>query len=218
MTVMGESTIIITLDGPAATGKSSVGIEVARRLDIPFISSGLFYRTATLLALRQDVSPANQDGILALLERHKILFQSGGKSNKISVDGLEVSHKLNTDQIDENVSAVSSHPGVRSWVQIRLQRLQPPFVVEGRDMGSIVFPKADIKFYLTASSETRAARRGNERGSDLDLVGDALMRRDLLDARQLEPAKDALHIDTNGKSLEEVTQTLLLHVAATDKV
>ena len=218
MTVMGESTIIITLDGPAATGKSSVGIEVARRLDIPFISSGLFYRTATLLALRQDVSPANQDGILALLERHKILFQSGGKSNKISVDGLEVSHKLNTDQIDENVSAVASHPGVRSWVQIRLQHLQPPFVVEGRDMGSIVFPKADIKFYLTASSEIRAARRVNERGSDLDLVGDALMRRDLLDARQLEPAKDALHIDTNGKSLEEVTQTLLLHVAATDKV
>jgi len=217
MTPMGDSTIIITLDGPAATGKSSVGVEVARQLDIPFISSGLFYRTATLLALRQDVSPDNQEGIITLLEQHKILFQSSGTINRILVDGVEVSQKLHTDQIDENVSAVSSHPGVRSWVQSRLQGLEPPFVVEGRDMGSIVFPNADIKFYLTASSEARASRRVSERSSDLNLVGDALARRDLLDARQLKPAGDALHIDTDGLSLVEVTKMLLVHVAAVNK-
>ena len=85
-------------------------------------------------------------------------------------------------------------------------------------MGSIVFPNADIKFYLTASSEARASRRVSERSSDLNLVGDALARRDLLDARQLKPAGDALHIDTDGLSLVEVTQMLLVHVAAVNKV
>jgi cytidylate kinase len=177
----------------------------------------LYYRAATHLVLEKASKPTDEELTLGLLERHEVVFQAGCQKNRILIDGSEVTHALYTDRIDENVSAVSSHSGVRSWVKKRLSVLEAPLVVEGRDMGSVVFPEADLKFYLTASPEARAARRVCERSADLGFVGDAISRRDLLDARQLRPAEDAVHINTEGRSLDEVVQTLLLHVPVVNK-
>lgn len=212
MMVVMEAPTIITLDGPAASGKSSVARSLACTLGIPFVSSGLFYRAATLLVLDCEVDLRCEDRILTLLRGHEVVLMPELGGNRVLVDDSEVTEQLHTDRIDENVSAVSIHPQVRTWVRTRLRQVPPPFVVEGRDMGSAVFPESGLKFYLTASPEVRAERRVGERSADLSAVAEAIRRRDWLDARQLKPAPGAIHIDTEGLTLDQVVQVLLQHV------
>ena len=207
-----EAPTIITLDGPAASGKSSAARRLARRLGIPYISSGLLYRAATWLVLGRGLAVDQAAPILDLLEAHEVVLEPDLEGNRVVVDGEEVTTHLHTEQIDEKVSSVSVHPRVRHWVLTRLRRVPGPFVVEGRDMGSVVFPEARLKFYLDASPEVRARRRVGERDSDLMSITESIRRRDRLDARQLEPAPDAIHIDTEGLTLDQVVAALLRHV------
>ena len=128
--------------------------------------------------------------------------------------GKDVSTQLHTTSVDASVSAVARHPGVRDWVNARLREIRGSFVIEGRDMGTVVFPDAAHKFYLSAPAEVRAARRVGEREASLQEVIGALRLRDERDAKQLAPAPDAVHIETQDLTLEQVTRTVLEEVRA----
>lgn len=197
--------MIVTIDGPAASGKSSVSRGVADALRIPFVSSGLLYRAATYLALRHSLDLADEKTLLEGLSHHHIVLEARSlEPNHVFFDGEDITAALHTDDVDANVSVVAKHPMIRKWVDDRLREINGSFVVEGRDMGTVVFPHAEYKFYLDAPAEVRARRRVGERRAELSEVTEALKRRDVLDAEQSKPAADALHVDTGNKKLEEV--------------
>lgn len=200
---------VITLDGPAASGKSSVARRIAERLDVPFVSSGLLYRAATLLATEAQADPADEDGLVRLLGRHEVRLEPRRDGDRVRIDGRDVTGQLHTDRIDASVSAVASWPRVRAWVNDRLREIPGPFVIDGRDMGRDVFPDARVKAYLTADPEVRAARRVGERAADLGAVADAIRRRDARDARQSVPADDAVSIDTSALTLDAVVERVM---------
>ncbi len=215
MTAMSDGTRpIITLDGPAASGKSSAAKAVAAKLGIAYVSSGLLYRAATLVALREGVPLSDEAALLGMLARHDVRLVPDAQRDRLTVDGTEVSHLLHTDQIDQHVSEVARLSGVRDWVTDRLRELEGPFVIDGRDMGTAVFPDARWKFYLTASPEVRARRRVGERASDLSAVAEGIRLRDERDARQSVPAPDAIHLDTGPLTLPAVVDFVYFKVAA----
>ena len=204
-------TYVITLDGPAASGKSSVARLVAEALGVPYVSSGLLYRAATYLAQANDVLLTDEEALMGLLTGVQVGLETRvGRPNRVSVNGALLGEGLlHSDTVDAGVSVVAQHPRVRAWVDARLRELTGTFVVEGRDMGTTVFPGAAHKFYLDAPAEVRAARRTGERHADLGAVAAALRRRDALDAAQLRPAKDARHINTGALSLAGVVEEVL---------
>jgi cytidylate kinase len=199
---------VITLDGPAASGKSSVAKALAARLGIAYVSSGLLYRAAALLALEAGIDLGDEAAVLELLAAHTVRLVPEAGANRVQVDGRDVEPRLHTDDVDGSVSDVARLPLVRQWVKDRLRELEGPFVIDGRDMGTTVFPAARWKFYLTAPTEVRARRRVGERAADIDAVTAALSRRDERDARQSVPAADAVHIDTGPLSLGEVVDAV----------
>jgi CMP/dCMP kinase len=205
--------VIITIDGPAASGKSSVAKGIAEKLQIPFVSSGLFYRAATYLALTHNIQPTDEQELLRLLQTCTITLKAKpGEADEIFLKDKGITNFLHTDSIDINVSAVAKHPGVRVWVDDRLREIQGSFVIDGRDMGTAVFPHAPYKFYLDAPVDIRAQRRVGERVADLEKVTAGLKQRDVLDAEQSKPAPDALHINTESLSLSEVIEQVLSHI------
>lgn len=216
MTPVTSQDTIITLDGPAASGKSSAARLVASRLGIPFVSSGLLYRAATMLVNQADIDPEDHGAVASQLASHHVRLEPSLSGDVIDVDGRDVTAELHTDAIDAVVSAVARHAGVRDWVKSRLQEIAPPFVIDGRDMGTTVFPHARFKFYLTAPAEVRARRRVGERGADLVAVTEALRRRDRLDARQSEPAADAIPIETGDLPLNQVVERIMAVVSGVE--
>jgi cytidylate kinase len=144
---------IITIDGPAASGKSSVARIVAELLDVPFVSSGLLYRAATHLVLAEGIDAGDEGAVLACLVRFDVDLVAETEGNRILIDGVDRTLLLHTDEVDDAVSAVASHSQLRRWVAQRLREIEGPFVVEGRDMGRVVFPHADHKLFLTAPAE-----------------------------------------------------------------
>lgn len=211
MTAPGFSEVV-TLDGPAASGKSSVAREVAAALTIPCVSSGLLYRAATALVGRAGVDAGDPAAVVPELAQHRVELRPGLGGDVLWIDGVDETRSVQSDEVDAAVSAVAAHPAVRAWVGERLREMPAPFVIDGRDMGSVVFPDARYKFYLGASPEVRAARRVGERGADLAAVTAAIRRRDELDARQLAPAPDAVHLDTGPLTLAEVVASVLARV------
>lgn len=205
---------VVTLDGPAASGKSTVARRVAEALGIPCVSSGLLYRGAAALALAAGVDPDDPAALLATLRRHRVELLPGRHGDVLLVDGADRTRSVHSDEVDAVVSRVAAHPSVRAWVGERLREMPPPFVIDGRDMGSVVFPEARHKFYLDASPEVRARRRVGERAADLATVAAAIARRDRLDARQLAPAPDAFHVDTGPLTVDEVVAAVLARVQA----
>ena len=207
---------VVTLDGPAASGKSSVARRVAAALGVPSVSSGLLYRAATVLVARAGVDPGDPRSVLSVLGRHRVELIPGLGGDVLRIDGLEATRDVQSDEVDAGVSRVAAHPEVRAWVGERLREMPEPFVVDGRDMGSVVFPRARHKFYLDASPEVRAGRRVGERAADLAAVTAAIRRRDRLDARQLVPAPDAARLDTGPLTLDEVVAWVLARVERGD--
>lgn len=200
---------IITIDGPSASGKSSVARRVAVALGLPYVSSGLLYRGATYQVQRYGVNPEDEAAILAMLQAHPIQLIPRPEGNRLLAEGEDITEHLHTQEVDAAVSAVSRHKRVRQYVYQRLRELSPPFVIEGRDMGSTVFPDAAQKFYLTAKPEVRARRRVPERNAEYETVLAEILRRDQADKVQSAPAPDAVIVDTSEMSLEEVVQTIL---------
>lgn len=204
-----SDTGVITIDGPAASGKSSVAREVARRLGIPFVSSGLLYRGATWLVLQAGGQADSEAAVMEELARHSLELLPGTQGNLLMIDGHARYAELHTDEVDRHVSRIAAYGLVRDWANEQFRRLPGSFVVEGRDMGTAVFPHARHKFYLEAPVELRAARRLSEREADLAALTELLARRDRLDARQLEPAEDAIRIDTEFLGVGEVADVII---------
>ncbi len=204
--------VVITIDGPAASGKSSAAKLLAQRLGIAYVSSGLLYRGATLVALDQGVDVADEGAILALLAAQDVRLHPEAGGNRVTVDWRDVTDELHTDEVDASVSVVAKHPRVRAWVNDRLREMGGSFVIDGRDMGTSVFPGALAKFYLTADPAVRAKRRAGERSTGVEAIATELSRRDERDKRQSAPAPDAVVIDTGPLTLAEVVEQVLTAV------
>ena len=197
---------IVAIDGPSGAGKSTVSKLLARRLGLSFVDTGALYRTVALSAL---------------LGRIRISFQAVGEENRVYLDGEDVSGEIRTPEISLLASAVSARPVVRQGL-LGLQRrlaLEAPVgaVLEGRDIGTVVFPEADLKFFLEANPDVRARRRYEElfqKGADssLEAVLADQTKRDRDDASRavapLRAAEDAVRVDSSGLPLSEVVQQL----------
>ncbi len=204
----------MTIDGVAASGKSSVASGVARALGVPYVSSGLLYRAATLLALEAGLNPEDAPALLAQLEANPLRLEPLAEGNRVWLEERDLTDDLHSSRVDAGVSAVARLSQVREWVNAQLRALPDPFVAEGRDMGTNVFPHADAKFYLTASPRVRAQRRARERAEDVPAIEAALVERDRRDAGQSAPAPDARVIDTSVLSLEGVIGAVLAGLPA----
>ncbi|WP_261664714.1 (d)CMP kinase [Deinococcus sp. Marseille-Q6407] len=203
--------MIITIDGVAASGKSTVASGVARTLGIPYISSGLLYRAVTLCGLEAALEGGDLR-VLEHLQAQPPRLDPRAEGNRVWRGERELTEALHATRVDEGVSAYAALPEVRAWVDEQLRALPAPFVAEGRDMGTNVFPQAQAKFYLTAHPRVRAQRRSAERPEELDAIEAALVERDARDAAQSAPAADALMIDTGELSAQQVIDRIVAEV------
>jgi CMP/dCMP kinase len=208
--------ILVAIDGPAGSGKSSVARAVAARLGVVNLNTGAAYRAAALLALRENVDLADGEGLAALALRVELDPEGA------SIDGERVGEpELRSPDVSAAASKVSAHAPLREVllpVQRRAAeqaRAQGGGVVEGRDIGTVVLPDAELKVYLSAAPEERARRRAYQTGreGELDRIRAAISRRDRQDSEReispLRPAADALVLDTTSLSLEEVISRVL---------
>jgi cytidylate kinase len=205
--------LIVTMDGPAGTGKSTVSRAVAGRLDLPHLDTGAFYRAAGLAALRAGVELHDADRVVGAMSDISLDQVDG----RMFLDGVDVSSEIRTVAATTASSRVSTHPGVRtllvahqrSWVERHANRA----VVEGRDIGSVVFPEATLKIYLDARPEVRARRRADQTGEDYERVLAELTDRDHRDStRQASPLTipdGAVVIDTSDMPFEQVVDRVI---------
>jgi cytidylate kinase len=203
---------VIALDGPAASGKSSVGLGAARRLGLGYFDTGLLYRVLTWLALSEGVESTNGDALARLVDDMRIQVDATGR---VSRDGSDITTQLHQPNVDAAVSAVSAHGAVRE-AMLAAQRalIQPPgLVMAGRDIGTVIVPEAPLKIWLNAGVEERARRRANQTGADYDKVLAGMRGRDRHDASRsvapMAPAADAVEIDTEGLSPEVVIERIV---------
>ncbi len=191
---------VLAIDGPAGVGKSTVSAALAERLGLRRLDTGAIYRAVTAAVLRDGSSPANAQACTRLADSVTVLF---GQDGSVLLDGNDVTAEIRTQPVTDAVSTVSSHPGVRRAL-VRQQRsaaVGGGWIVEGRDIGTVVFPDARLKVFLTASAAERARRRADQTGeTDVAAVESDIERRDVLDSNRadspLRPAEDAVIVDT----------------------
>ncbi len=217
--------LVIAIDGPAGSGKSTVSKIVAKRLGLLYIDTGAMYRALTLKAMRQDINLENEDTLISLAKSTKISLEEKEKLS-VFLDGEDVSLEIRTPDVTLNVKYIARVPGVRHEM-VELQRSigqrYGGAVLEGRDIGTVVFPNADYKFYLDASPQERAKRRCKEliesgqKASETGVKKD-IMTRDDSDMKRstgaLKKAEDAIFIDTTGLSIDGVTEKILSLICA----
>ena len=205
--------LIVTMDGPAGTGKSTVSQLVADRLGIPRLDTGAFYRAAGLAALRSGVDLDDHTAVADLVAR----LQLDQIDNRMLMDGVDVSEEIRTQIVTEASSRVSTHPDVRGLLVVYqrewVARHDNRAVVEGRDIGSVVFPDASVKVYLDARPEVRAKRRAAQTGEGYDQVLEELRERDKRDStRQASPMTvpdGAVVVDTSDMEVGEVVDRVV---------
>ncbi len=214
---------VIAVDGPVAAGKTSVGLELARRLGYRFLDTGIMYRAVTWLALKRQV-PMEDEGALEELAHSSSILPQGQDSDRILVDEVELGEKeLRDPQVDQHVSLVSQVSGVRR-AMVRQQRelaAAGEMVMVGRDIGTVVLPGADLKVFMSASVQERARRRWRDllgQGHDVPFaqVLREIQARDQIDSHRADspllPAEDAFQMDTDGRSIDEVVDLILAQI------
>ena len=216
---------VIALDGPASSGKSSVGAAVATALGFRFFDSGLLYRALAFAALARGADPADGPAVAALAPSVSIEPTADGRLDRVRLDGDDISARIRTPEVDRVVSAVARAPEVRAALLVRQRALAAKggIVVAGRDIGTVVLPGADVKIWLDASVGERAARRAIERGIDpASADGRAILEemrsRDGADGgRSISPARpadDAIHVRTDGNTLDRTIAAVIAAVTA----
>lgn len=214
-------TYIIAIDGPSGSGKSTISQILSEKLKIEYLNTGLMYRAVTKYFLDKGHSEESDDGVLkSLLEEIEIDF----KDNKLYLNGIDVTDKLRNDEVTANVSWVSARDYVREKM-VDLQRKiaeNTSFILDGRDIGSVVFPDAKHKFYLTASALTRAKRRFDQGESDMTIeeIEKAIIKRDDYDSnRDIAPLKiadGAVIIDSSNLNIDQTIDSILSHLEDSD--
>ena len=214
--------LLITIDGPAGAGKTTVSRALAERLGYRYIDTGALYRGVAYEVKRQGIDLENNADLSALCGRLQLAFQQEGNELRLYSCSDDISDHIRTAEISMLASAVSAKPIVREYlldVQKDIGR-QKAAVFEGRDMGTVVFPEADVKFFLNASSRTRARRRYDElksrSGQSLEQVEKDMQRRDRNDSTRslapLKPADDAILIDSTDLSVQKVVDSMMSHI------
>ncbi|QKT07171.1 (d)CMP kinase [Gordonia sp. X0973] len=215
----GPQARVVAIDGPAGTGKSSVSRRLAQRVGAQYLDTGAMYRAASLGVLRAGISPDDEAAVAELVGGLLIDLHDGEDETVVLLDGQDVSSAIRDDEVTGAVSAVAANPRVREQM-VELQRRVGTgrfVVVEGRDIGTVVFPAAGLKVFLTATPEARADRRHRQnlasgRDSDPAAVLASVNRRDHLDstraASPLRRAEDAVEFDTSDLTLEQVLDGL----------
>jgi cytidylate kinase len=216
--------LLITIDGPAGAGKTTVSRQLAERLGYRYIDTGALYRGVAYAARRKGIAPEDDDALERLLKGLELKFEPDEGGQRLLADGEDITDVIRTPEISLLASAVSARPVVRAYlleVQRELGR-QKAAVFEGRDMGTVVFPDAEVKFFLSASEQTRALRRFAEirakGGASLAEVERDMRQRDTQDSTRstapLKAAEDALRIDSTDLSIEQVVAQMLSCVKA----
>ena len=207
---------VIAIDGPAGSGKSTVAKALAARLGLDYLDTGAMYRAVTFAALRRGVDPADPEPVARIAQAIELDVSPDG----VIVDGVDASIEIRGPEVSRAVSIVAANPEVRA----ELRRRQRDWatergggVLEGRDIGTVVFPDAELKVYLTAQPAVRAERRSKEvEELDYETVAADLARRDALDEGRedspLRRADDAVHVDTTGRAVDEIVDALLGHL------
>jgi cytidylate kinase len=222
-----QTGLIVSLDGPASSGKSSVGAAAAARLGYRFCDTGLLYRAVTWLALRHEIWPEDSVGLVRLVDEVRLVADDGGRLRHVTVDGVDVTEAVHSPDVDALVSAVSRVPDVRAALLARQRRIAESgrIIMAGRDIGTVVLPDADLKLYLDASLHERALRRAQERELDpashqAREVLHELRRRDTIDStRPVAPLRipqGALVLHTDGNTFEETVELVVRAVQATE--
>ena len=215
---------IVTLDGPSGSGKGTVGRLLARELNFNYLDSGLLYRAVAILVIENCIALSEVNNIEGIARNMNLEFSS--ENNKIFLDGIDVSNSIRTEEI----SIVSSKVAQLKSVRAILHEIQRGYlkgnglIADGRDMGTVIFPDADLKIFITASPEARAYRRHKEllgRGESVSLrdLERSIASRDRSDSERkispLVPAVDAIIIDTSDMTVEEVKDKIVKHYRAT---
>jgi cytidylate kinase len=214
--------MIIAIDGPSGSGKSTLGRMLARELNLLYLDTGSMYRAVALAVMRAELDPADTEAVAALAASVDIDLEGDPDSLKVLLEGRDVTEEIRTESVTLMSSVVSTIPGVRrAMVERQRQMGQRGAVLNGRDIGTVVFPNADLKFFLTASAEERAERRFNE-----DRVANAsisfeqtmteMVERDRRDSTRadspLKAADDAIVIDSSALSIDQVFARMMEHV------
>jgi len=218
--------MIVTIDGPAGSGKSTAARRLARALGVAYLDSGATYRAATLKALREGVDLGDAAALAEIAARMDLKLTPAREALRVELDGRDVTDAIRSPEVTDNAHHIASVPQVRR-VLVALQRRIAAglgdVVTEGRDQGSAVFPEADVKFYLDAAADVRARRRCEElaargRHVDYDQVLEAIRRRDHRDqTRAADPLvmpDGAIVVDTSGNTIAQTTAELRRHVEA----
>jgi len=211
-----DPTAVITIDGPTASGKGTVAAIVAATLGFHLLDSGALYRLAALASIRYEVPKDDAPGLAKLIEALHITFREGCAQ----LDGVDVSSEIRQEEVGNRASAIAVHPEVRQALVARQRafRKRPGLVADGRDMGTVIFPDATLKVFLTASVEARAARRHKQLmqkgfSANMDDLLRDLRARDDRDmnrsAAPLKPAADAKTLDTSGLSIDQAVEQII---------
>ena len=205
---------IVAIDGPAGAGKSTIARHLARSFGLLNLETGAMYRAFALKALAEAVSLDDPAALLALSERTSVRVEAGEEGNRVFLDGVDVTGQLREPAITDGASRVSVHPRIRSWMVALQQELGAAggVVMEGRDIGTVVFPNADVKIFLDAAPEVRGLRRYDQMGEPAEVQPEEVIRelraRDARDRSRadslLKPAEDAIQLDSTHLTLDEV--------------
>jgi cytidylate kinase len=200
--------MVVAIDGPAGAGKSTVARALAERLGFRYLDTGAMYRALTWLAMQRGLDLSNAEGLAQLAQEQPVLFAD---DDRVWIGGTDVTSSIRSDRVDRMVPVVARHPAVREVMRDRQRELgaEGDVVMEGRDIGTVVAPDADVKVYLVADRDVRARRRMAERpGIGADALATDLRKRDARDAERMQPAADATEIDTTNLEVEDVVDRI----------
>jgi cytidylate kinase len=218
--------LVVALDGPSSSGKSTVGAEAARRLRYRFCDTGLLYRAVSWLALERGVAPGDVEALVPLAAEVILVADAHGRLRHVLADGRDVTHEVRGAAVDRSVSDYSKVAALRAALVPRQRALavEGRIIMAGRDIGTVILPDAGVKIYLSASAEERARRRAVQRGAvdetEADQILHELRRRDSIDSNRatapLRTAPDAVIIQTDGNTFEQTVGSVVRAIRAAE--